>query len=290
MMPRSVAALLLLAAFVAPVAAQPAPTAPNLAGNVELIEGDVAIFKSDKSRQVPGKGDPVFATDVIVTGATGEVHFTMADGGYIAVRPNTRIRIAQYQANGDDDDKSIIGIVQGSLRVVSGWIGKFNPRGYQVRSSVATVGIRGTDHETLVRPKDSEEGEAGLYDRVYAGRTFIQSKEGRVEVSPGRAGFHSSSHPAAPRVLDRIPAFFKPTRNERLIEGKHDRIQSQMQQLRNNKRKARGLPAAKPPADAAKDAKGKARQEQLKAAEKRKVEQARAKQAKQKPEKKKVRE
>ena len=284
----------MLIASVAPVAAQPTPSpatgAANLAGKVEFVEGDVAILKADKSRQVPAKGDSVYATDVIVTGATGEVHFTMVDGGYMAMRPNTRVRIAQYQANGDDDDKSIIGIVQGSLRLVSGWIGKFNPRGYQVRSSIATVGIRGTDHETFVRPKDSEEGEAGLYDRVYAGRTFIQSKEGRIEVSPGRAGFHSSSHPAAPRVLDRIPAFFKPTRNEGLIEGKHDRIQSQLEQLRNNKRKARGLPAAKPPADAAKEAKAKARKEQLKTAEKKKAEQAKAKQGKKKPEKKNDRE
>jgi hypothetical protein len=233
----------------------PPPDEAEAAGHVDFIDGDVAIVKPDKSRVTPRQGDPVFAGDSVATGASGEVHFAMADGGYIAVRPRTRMRIAQYQANGDDKDRSIIGVLQGSIRVVTGWIGKFNPKGYQVRTAVASVGIRGTDHETWVRQKDDAQGEAGLYDRVYAGATFIQSKDGRVDITPGRAGFHSATHAGPPRVLDRVPAFFKPTRNERLIEGRHARVQSQLQRLRDERRAKRlGAEPAKKGAAAPKKA------------------------------------
>jgi hypothetical protein len=206
------------------------------AGTVDFIEGDVSILKVDKTRLAPKKGDAISQGDSVVTGAGGEVHFAMLDGGYMAVRPNTRIQVTQYQANGADDDRSIIGVAQGALRVITGWIGAFNPRGYQIRASGATIGIRGTDHETLVRLKDDAEGEAGVYDRVYAGKTFISSKAGTIEVAPNRVGFHSASGRGPPRVLDRVPKFFRATRNERLIEGRHERIQSQLKQLREERR------------------------------------------------------
>jgi len=208
----------------------------NSAGIVDFVEGDVWVIKADKARLTPKKGDGISQGDSVVTGAPGEVHFSTLDGGYLAVRPNTRLRVAQYQANGADDDRSVIGVAQGALRVVTGWIGKYNPKGYQVRSSFASVGIRGTDHETWVRPKDDADGEAGLYDRVYVGATFIRSKHGRVDVAANRVGFHSASKPERPRLLDRVPAFFRPTRNEHLIEGRHARIQSQLERLREERR------------------------------------------------------
>ena len=209
-----------------------APTA----GIVDFVEGDVSVIKAGKARLTLQKGDGISQGDSVITGATGEVHFSMLDGGYLAVRPNTRLRVAQYQAIGADDDRSVIGVAQGALRIVTGWIGKFNPKGYQLSSSFASVGIRGTDHETWVRPKDDAEGEAGLYDRVYVGATFIRSKYGRIDVAANRVGFHSASKPERPRLLDRVPAFFRPTHNEHLIEGRHARISSQLERLREERR------------------------------------------------------
>jgi hypothetical protein len=221
-----------LAAAIAP----PALAAPNLAGTVDFVEGDATIVKPDKSRKAPAVGDKVYEGDSVVTGAGGEVHFNMEDGGFLAVRPGTKMRIAQFQATGESTDKSVLGLLEGTLRSISGWIAQSNPKGYQIRASSATIGIRGTDHETHVRLKGDAEGEAGVYDRVTEGATFIRTDQGTAEVSPGKAGFWSPKARGRPRVLDRPPAFFRPTRNEGRVNGRHAKIQPQLRKKLEERR------------------------------------------------------
>jgi hypothetical protein len=220
------------AATAAPAAGNPA----NSAGAVDLVEGDVQVFDPNHTRRTVKLKDAVNEGDSVVTGTDGEIHLNMQDGGYIAIRPNTVMQIMKYQANGNDDDTSVIGIVKGALRSVTGFIGKFNSKNTKIVTPTATIGIRGTDHETLVREDSDASGEAGTYDKVNAGGTFIQTKEGRTDVTPNSAGFAPKAGNAAPRLLARVPSFFKPTRNEHLIEGKHAQIQSKLQQLREQRR------------------------------------------------------
>ena len=250
-----------------------APTAastPNKAGTVDLLEGDVRFYKSDKALVTPAIGSAVYAGDSIVTGANGEVHFKMEDGGVLAVRPNTKMRIAQFQANGDAGDKSVLGLLQGGLRSITGWIGKFNPNGYQIRATVATIGIRGTDHETHVRVRDDAEGEAGVYDRVYEGGTFIRTDQGRVDVTPNRAGFSSAKPGQRPRLLDKIPTFFRPTKNEGRLKGLHQRLQPLLEKQRSERQVKVKATAKEQRAKAAEARKPEAGKGKRDAAEKRK--------------------
>lgn len=243
--------LLLAAAFpalaqtAAPAAATiPAATAPapatgkpaNAAGAVDLVEGDVQVYDTNRVRRTVKLKDAINEGDSVVTGTDGELHLNMQDGGYLAVRPNTVMQVMKYQANGNDDDSSVMGLVKGALRSVTGFIGKFNSKNTKIVTPTATIGIRGTDHETLVRDENDASGEAGTYDKVNAGGTFIQTAQGRTDVTPNAAGFAPKAGNAAPRLLARVPGFFKPTRNEHLIEGKHAQIQSKLQGLREQRR------------------------------------------------------
>lgn len=210
----------------------------NVAGKVDLIEGDVHIYDSRNAPRTVHVNDNIFEGDAIVTGSDGEIHMTMEDTGFIAVRPNTKMRIMQYRANGDDQDKGVIGLLVGSFRSISGWISKYQPKSYEIRTPTATIGIRGTDHEPKVIPDGSTEGDPGTYDKVNTGGTFIRTPQGSVDVSENHAGYvpHSAFGAfARPRVLDSVPSFFRPTRNEHLIEGKHAAIQRGLQQRREEK-------------------------------------------------------
>jgi hypothetical protein len=218
-------------------ATAPAMNAPNaslgssnltIAGKVDLVEGDVHVYDARNAVRIVHVNDNVFEGDSIVTGSNGEIHLTMADTGFIAVRPNTKMAITQYRANGDNQDKGVIGLLVGSFRSISGWIGKYQPKSYEIRTPTATIGIRGTDHEPKVIPDGSSEGEPGTYDKVNAGGTYINTPQGRVDVSENHAGFAPRGGPginARPRMLDRVPNFYRPTHNEHLIEGKHAEIQ-----------------------------------------------------------------
>ena len=73
---------------------------------------------------------------------------------------------------------------------------------------------------------------AGTYDKVNAGGSVIKTPQGRAEVAPNQAGFAPHGGNSAPRTLQAVPAFFKPTRNENLFNGKHDAVQKLITQRR----------------------------------------------------------
>ncbi len=244
-------------AVTAPAAAAPKPL--NTVGTVDFIEGDVRVFDASRVRRSALKtGDTLNEGDSVVTSADGELHVNMQDGGYIAVRPNTAMRFTKYQANGDDSDVSVIGLLKGTLRSVTGFIGQLHPRSYKINTPTATIGVRGTDHEAYVIGANDAAGEAGTYDKVNSGGTFLQTPQGRTEVSPNQAGFAPHGGTSKPRVLDKVPGFFKPTRNEHLIE-KRVAERPKLQQLRERRQQESHERAVQKPApNAGQAAPGKA--------------------------------
>ena len=206
------------------------------AGKVELVEGDVRFLDGSGRVRQPKVGDALYQGETVVTGANGETHLSMGDGGYIGVRPNTKMRIDNYKAEGGPDDLSVIGLLQGSFRSVTGWIAKLGGSRYVVRTPTATIGVRGTEHEPLVILEGSKEGEPGTYDRVHIGESVIQTQQGAVSVRPNQAGFAPYRGAVRPRVLDRIPGFFRPTRNEARFAGLHARVQGQLERHREERR------------------------------------------------------
>ena len=218
-------------------AARAATVERTAAGKVELTEGDVRFVDASRRTRRPGVGDVVYEGDSIVTGSNGEVHLRMEDGGYVAVRPGTRMRIVNFRAQGDAEDRSVIGLLEGSFRSVTGWIAKQGRDRVIVRTQTATIGIRGTEHEPLVIPEGSKLGEPGTYDRVHAGETEIRTKQGTVSVRPNQAAFAGLRGAQRPRVLDRVPAFFRPTRNETRFAGLHERVSRQLDQQREERRR-----------------------------------------------------
>jgi hypothetical protein len=219
----------------APEAADPVPE-PVVAGTVNLVEGDVRFFDRNKRIRRPRPGDRLYEGDSIETGSNGETHLDMEDGGYMGVRPNTRMSVLNYKAEGEEDDQSIIGLLQGSFRSVTGWIAKLGGNRYTVRAGTATIGVRGTEHEPLVIPEGSQEGEPGTYDRVHIGETTMRTAQGEVNVRPNQAGFVPHSGAIRPRVLDRVPGFFRATRNEARFDGMHERVQAQLEKRRDERR------------------------------------------------------
>jgi hypothetical protein len=118
---------------------------------------------------------------------------------------------------------------------------------------MATIGIRGTDHEpTHLLPGDPR-GEPGTYDKVNEGGTVLRTPRGNVEVAPNRAAFFHADRREPPRVLASVPKFFQPARNEqRFTQRARESVRTvatQRQQRIEAVRKERGgKPAAKPAA------------------------------------------
>ena len=214
-----------------------ADAALSPAGTIDLVDGVVRIIQTGKSPRPAVVRDAVYEGDILVTGKDSEVHVTMLDSGFIALRANSRFRILRYKADGGDDDTGIFRLVEGAMRSITGWIGKYNRKSYLVRTPTATIGVRGTDHETRYIPPGSSEGEPGTYDKVFAGGTLIQTDAGTADVTADQAGYVPDNAGQRPRVLSSIPGFFRPGPHEDVINKKHADIQQTIEQRREERRK-----------------------------------------------------
>ena len=228
-------ALLLLALWLCAGAA----FAANIAGQVELVEGEVKIVGGNGTERVPQVGDNVMEGDTLQSGKSGELHMRMQDNGFIALRPSTKIKIEAYQAKGTDSDSSVFSLLAGTFRSITGWIGKYNRKNYSIRTPTSTIGIRGTDHEPMYIPElgpgETSEAPPGTYDKVNTGSTVIETPLGRLEVQPNQVGY--APHKLGPRLLDKVPSVFRPGRNERRIEEKKEHLQKNMEERRQDIRK-----------------------------------------------------
>lgn len=233
-------AIVALGVFVSALAAAqpvPAPASHNAAGVVALVDGTATVTSPGASPRPLKVGDTVSEGDEIASARDGEVHIRMQDSGFLVLRPDTRMKVASYKADGGADDHGVLQLLAGGLRSVSGWIGKFNQKSYAVKTATATIGIRGTDHETRYIPEGSSEGEPGTYDRVYAGRTVIETSAGSAEINPDQAGYQPDNPRAKPRRLASIPRFYRPGPHEAQINAKHAEIQKVIDQRREERRK-----------------------------------------------------
>ena len=92
-----------------------------------------------------GKGDRVFPGETVAT-ARGRAQIQFTDGGFASLQPNTEYRIDDYNFSGkaDGKERSFLSLIKGSIRLVTGTIGKTNRKSFRIKTKVATIGIRGT--------------------------------------------------------------------------------------------------------------------------------------------------
>ena len=100
----------------------------------------------NSARMALGKGDELNSGETIQTGS-GRVQLRYTDGSQVSLQPGTQYRIDDYRYDGktDGDEKGFFSLLKGSLRTVTGLVGKVNRQNYKITTSVATIGIRGTE-------------------------------------------------------------------------------------------------------------------------------------------------
>lgn len=198
------------------------------AGKFQFVYGDVAVTHADGSRTVPKKGDRLDEGDVVATGAMAQTQLVMNDGGLIAMRPDSRMRIEVFRFTGktDGSEQSVFGLLKGGFRAITGLIGRVNKDNYKIHTATATIGIRGTDHEALYiappAPGETPIGPPGTYDKVNVGKTYLQTPSGRLELAANQVGFVPATVNAAPVRLPSIPDFLKSTPGTRQSSGSGD--------------------------------------------------------------------
>jgi hypothetical protein len=192
---RVAAALCLaLSGLPAPGSAQPAPepgsTSPD-AAQVLRSEGQTLLVRGSAFLSPVRAEVPVRSGDRIRTGPDGFVQLRFADGTLISLQPGSDFRVDAWIYDAQHQ-RSFFELLQGSMRAVSGRIGKRNPEDWRLRTPTATIGIRGTAFSVHEAPTCPVVGcpagiEPGLTVEVTEGRVAVRNAAGAIDVPAGSA-------------------------------------------------------------------------------------------------------
>jgi hypothetical protein len=197
------------------IVGSPVALAQNSSGEVVVVTGSVKSFDMQWRERFLQKGDAVVPGDRIVTADNSLIQLRMSDGGFLSVRSGTEMRIDQFVFDEKNQKNSsfLVSLIKGGFRSITGLIGKTNPDAYQIRTPVATIGIRGTDHEPMYIPPAAPNVETpnvpGVYDKVNEGETYLRNEHGVLSIKPGQVGFSAFKPEVAPQMLQRVPEFYK---------------------------------------------------------------------------------
>jgi len=215
---RSLRIVLALGLMLGPVVAQAA------AGQVLFALGRVEIQRGGQSF-VAQRGTPVEVGDAIATGPTGLAQVRLKDGALLSLRYGSTMVVEEFRlpaaapaapvgavptapATTSVAGRSVLRLLRGAFRTVTGLIGRNASDAYSVVTPVATIGIRGTDYSAAYCSGDCGTTPDGLYVGVSSGEIELNNDGGQLVLTNDQYGYvkDSSTPPdqelAPPEVLE----------------------------------------------------------------------------------------
>jgi hypothetical protein len=130
-----------------PAPAEAAAVKPDLqAGFVKSVRGHVQLLNGSGATRAASPGDALGAVDRIVTGPDSSAAVVLRDDTTLVVGPSSRLDLKEFHFDGTTHEGGmLLSLLRGSMRMITGLIGKTNPDAVRVETQTATIGIRGTD-------------------------------------------------------------------------------------------------------------------------------------------------
>ena len=180
-----------------------APAMSNASGKITAANGKVTVSIAG-GQPLPVVADSFVAEgNEVASGQKSRAVVRMEDGQVFAIGENSRFKIEQYRyrAAAPQEGATLLAFLQGSLRVVSGLMASRSPSSFAVRTSTATIGVRGTDFMLSI----GLDGQ--LYFQVLDGTIQVTTSAGTVSFSSGAIGVAASGQVlAVPIPAGALPA------------------------------------------------------------------------------------
>ncbi|MDO9402808.1 MAG: FecR domain-containing protein [Polaromonas sp.] len=121
-----------------------APTAH--AGVLKQLRGDVRLASPGGPTRPASSGDRLAPADRIVTGPGAGVSAVLRDGTTLVVGPSTQLDFKDFRFDSTTQEGSLlVALIEGSMRMMSGLVGKLHPETVRIETKTALIGVRGTD-------------------------------------------------------------------------------------------------------------------------------------------------
>lgn len=159
------------------------------AATVQAMTGRVQVERSGRADAVQSQ-QSLRAGDVIITQVGGSLVLKLDDGALLLVRERARVRLETLAAQPSADQPAqVFRLTIGALRYVTGLIGKERPQSIRFLTPTATVGIRGTDLDVVVRASAEADLQPGTYVKVNTGAVQLSVGSDEINVSATEAVF-----------------------------------------------------------------------------------------------------
>lgn len=179
---------------VKPVAA-PVPVRPPEAGHIIIEKGIVNIIRNNASLQADTDSE-LYSGDTLITSANTITQLKMLDGSLFELGPNTEFSLDKFSlpdsTTNSNSQSSIIDktgqvittLIKGVARIVTGKIGQNDRSRFVTQTSIASIGIRGTDY--TLRYCEADCGQLkGTSVAVIDGGINLNNEAGQVELKKG---------------------------------------------------------------------------------------------------------
>lgn len=123
-------------------------------GTIKTLKGEVIVTRGSATLPTTA-GMRLMAADKVVTGASSSVGIAMQDSTLISLGAKSATQLNEFRYDPvTRDGNMLVSVLKGSLRFVTGLLGKHNPKAVGIRTPTATIGIRGTDFIVSVEDKE----------------------------------------------------------------------------------------------------------------------------------------
>jgi hypothetical protein len=177
---------------------------------IDFAAGPVTAVSATGTQRPLTKGAEVSNGDTIRTGDGGRAQVKFSDGAMISLQPATEFRIDNYQFSNkaDGQEKGFFSLLKGGMRTITGLIGRSNRDNYKVTTSVATIGIRGTEYTAGLNSSGDNllvhTGEGLIEVCNSAGCTLLGAGESGAVTGPNVKPKRTESRPQLPPAQPQV--------------------------------------------------------------------------------------
>lgn len=158
-------------------------------GKIVSARGDTSLSRTGEVVTPADRKPHLQQGDRLRTGGNGHMELLFTDGMRMSLGPGTQLTISDY-AMARGAQRSWFDMARGTLRTITGMIGKNDPAAFRLRTPTAVVGVRGTDFTVVqadcpggyCRDPDA----AAMQVAVTAGEVDVVGTGGVVSVAAGQ--------------------------------------------------------------------------------------------------------
>ncbi|PHR70809.1 MAG: hypothetical protein COA66_11225 [Arcobacter sp.] len=157
-------------------------------GKITSVKGEVYIDR--ENAKISAKvGSILELKDHVITKNNSKVILLFNDNTSITLGKSSTLQVRKYvfDTNIKSNNKATFGFGKGIFRTITGKLGQLNPKGFKIKTSTATIGIRGSDGRMVV------DGQGRVQLSVFAGGFTVTVNGRTVFIPKGATGTTSNT-------------------------------------------------------------------------------------------------